>query len=339
VITLSIVAEQGTAPSANGLAADDRATLVVPPPKRLRVLRVGGAGGVLSMLLDGLPLAASDSITKGEFEAKGESATRGYDVVILDGVALSSLPPGRYLAFGPAAPIEGLDPLGAREGAAVRSMRREHPVFRNANLDELAVGAWNLVAPRGDVEVLAEGTGGPLVMWADRGDVKLLQVAFDPLDSNWPLLRSFVNFTANAIDHLGSIDDAAAAAGLVPGDTLVVTVPVGATDVEVVPPEGEVIAIEASPSGVATWGPVRRAGVHEVRWRRDGAEERRFVAVNRFGDEEGRLDTAQAIVLGDERVEASSGRGGTLELWPWLLGVGLALLFVEWIVYQRRAAA
>ncbi len=339
VITLSIVAEQGTAPSANGLAADDRATLVVPPPKRLRVLRVGGAGGVLSMLLDGLPLAASDSITKGEFEAKGESATRGYDVVILDGVALASLPPGRYLAFGPAAPIEGLDPLGAREGAAVRSMRREHPVFRNANLDELAVGAWNLVAPRGDVEVLAEGTGGPLVMWADRGEVKLLQVAFDPLDSNWPLLRSFVNFTANAIDHLGSIDDAAAAAGLVPGDTLVVTVPVGATDIEVVPPEGEAIAIEASPSGVATWGPVRRAGVHEVRWRRDGAEERRFVAVNRFGDEEGRLDTAEAIVLGDERVEASSGRGGTLELWPWLLGVGLALLFVEWIVYQRRAAA
>jgi hypothetical protein len=119
----------------------------------------------------------------------------------------------------------------------------------------------------------------------------------------------------------------------------VVTVPVGATDVEVVPPEGEAIAIEASPSGVATWGPVRRAGVHEVRWRRDGAEERRFVAVNRFGDGEGRLDTADAIVLGDERVEASSGRGGTLELWPWLLGVGLALLFVEWIVYQRRAAA
>ena len=339
VITLSIAPEAGATARANGLASDDRASLIVPPPKRLRVLRVGQAGGVLSMLLDGLPLAANDSISRSEFEAKGESATLGYDVVILDGVVLASLPPGRYLAFGQAAPIEGLDPLGERQGAAVRSLRREHPVFRNANLDELSIGTWRLIAPRGDVEVLAEGTGGPLVMWADRGEVKVLQVAFDPLDSNWPLLRSFVNFIANAIDHLGSIDDAAAAAGLEPGDTLVVTVPVGASDVEVVTPEGEAIAIEASPSGAVAWGPVRRAGVHEVRWRRDGVEERRFVAVNRFGGDEGRLDAAAAIVLGDERIEASSGRGGTLELWPWLLGAGLVLLFVEWIVYQRRAAA
>ncbi|MGA1399411.1 MAG: VWA domain-containing protein [Phycisphaerales bacterium] len=339
VITLSIAPEAGATPRANGLASDDRASLIVPPPKRLRVLRVGQAGGVLSMLLDGLPLAANDSISRSEFEAKGESATLGYDVVILDGVVLASLPPGRYLAFGQAAPIEGLDPLGERQGAAVRSLRREHPVFRNANLDELSIGTWRLIAPRGDVEVLAEGTGGPLVMWADRGEVKVLQVAFDPLDSNWPLLRSFVNFIANAIDHLGSIDDAAAAAGLEPGDTLVVTVPVGATAVEVVPPEGEAIAIEASPSGAVAWGPVRRAGVHEVRGRRDGVEERRFGAVNRCGGDEGRLDAAAAIVLGDERIEASSGRGGTLELWPWLLGAGLVLLFVEWIVYQRRAAA
>ncbi|MGA1393569.1 MAG: BatA domain-containing protein, partial [Phycisphaerales bacterium] len=238
VITLSIAPEAGATPRANGLASDDRASLIVPPPKRLRVLRVGQAGGVLSMLLDGLPLAANDSISRSEFEAKGESATLGYDVVILDGVVLASLPPGRYLAFGQAAPIEGLDPLGERQGAAVRSLRREHPVFRNANLDELSIGTWRLIAPRGDVEVLAEGTGGPLVMWADRGEVKVLQVAFDPLDSNWPLLRSFVNFIANAIDHLGSIDDAAAAAALVPGDTLVVTVPVGATAIEVVPPAG-----------------------------------------------------------------------------------------------------
>ena len=339
LITLSLVAESGTPISTNGLASDDRATLVVPPPRRLRVLRVGDAGGVLSMLLDGLPLAVSDSITVNAFEAKGDSATLGYDVVILDGVPPAMLPAGRYLAFGKAAPIESLEALGTREGTVVRSLRREHPVFRNANLDELAVASWNLIAPRGDVAVLAEGTGGPLVMWADRGEVKVLQVAFDPLDSNWPLLRSFVNFTANAIEHLGSIDDAAAVAGLVPGDTLVVTVPVGATNVEVVPPEGEPIAIEPSPSGAVTWGPVRRAGVHEVRWRREGASDSRFVAVNRFGAGEGRLDLADAIVLGDQRVEGVAGRGGTMELWPWLLGVGLALLFVEWIVYQRRAAA
>ena len=76
-----------------------------------------------------------------------------------------------------------------------------------------------------------------------------------------------------------------------------------------------------------------------MRWRREGASDSRFVAVNRFGAGEGRLDLADAIVLGDQRVEGIASRGGTMELWPWLLGVGLVLLFVEWIVYQRRAAA
>ena len=54
------------------------------------------------------------------FEAKGDSATLGYDVVILDGVPPAMLPAGRYLAFGKAAPIESLEALGAREGTVVR---------------------------------------------------------------------------------------------------------------------------------------------------------------------------------------------------------------------------
>ncbi|MHC4832922.1 MAG: hypothetical protein ACYTFH_03300, partial [Planctomycetota bacterium] len=66
---------------------------------------------------------------------------------------------------------------------------------------------------------------------------------------------------------------------------------------------------------------------------------RRRVAVNRFGLEEGRLDAAEGLRLGDEEVSASRAAGGGIDLWPWLLGLGLVLLFAEWVVYQRRAAA
>ena len=175
-------------------------------------------------------------------------------------------------------------------------------------------------------------------MSVDRGDLRLIQVAFDPLDSNWPLLRSFVNFTANAIEHLGSADDAAALAGLVPGDTLTATVRAGVAGAALATPDGGSVALVPDPSGVVAWGPVRRAGVHELVWG-EGDDARRRIAVNRFGLDEGRLDAADALRLGDERVAASRTAGGGIDLWPWLLGLGLTLLFAEWIVYQRRAAA
>lgn len=326
---------------ADDLATDDRATIVVPPPRRLEVLRVGEPGGVLSMLLEGLPLARLESMPLARFDelAVEDPATLGaYDVVVLDGVAPSTLPPGRYLAFGAIAPLEGLDEFGTREAVMVRSMRSGHEVFRNVNLDELVVATSRLVAPGPDVRVLAESAGGPLVMSVDRGDRRLIQVAFDPLDSNWPLLRSFVNFTANAIEHLGGADDAAALAGLVPGDTLTATVPAGTATVVLTTPDGATVELVPDPSGVVAWGPVRRAGLHELVWG-EGDDARRRVAVNRFGLEEGRLDAAEGLRLGDEEVSASRAAGGGIDLWPWLLGLGLVLLFAEWIVYQRRAAA
>jgi Ca-activated chloride channel family protein len=323
------------------LATDDRAAIVVPPPRRLEVLRVGESGGVLSMLLEGLPLARFESMSLARFDelASGDPASLGgFDVVVLDGVAPETLPPGRYLAFGAIAPLEGLDEFGTRDGVMVRSMQRGHEIFRNVNLDELVVATSRLVAPGADVRVLAESAGGPLVMSVDRGDLRLIQVAFDPLDSNWPLLRSFVNFTANAIEHLGSADDAAALAGLVPGDTLTATVRVGVAGATLATPDGGSVALVPDASGVVAWGPVRRAGVHELVWG-EGDDARRRIAVNRFGLDEGRLDAADALRLGDERVAASRTAGGGIDLWPWLLGLGLTLLFAEWIVYQRRAAA
>ncbi len=338
LIELAIVPNIDNSVSANLLATDDRAAIVVPPPKRLRVLRVGGRGGVLGMLLEGLPLERLESISVAEFEEAGAEATAGYDVVVLDGAAPASLPTGRYLAFGATAPIEGFDDFGSRDGALVRSMRSEHEIFRNVNLDELSVASWRLIAPGRDVVVLAEAAAGPLILFADRGPVKVIQVAFDPLDSNWPLLRSFVNFTANAIEHLGSIDEAASLAGLVPGDTITAMVPPGVASVALRLPDGASIELGPGLDGAVAWGPIRHAGVHELSWTRNGREERRRVAVNRLGAEEGRVDPAASLTLGDEVVGGEAGATGRLDLWPWLLGVGLVLLFLEWIVYQRRAA-
>lgn len=69
------------------LECDDRASLVVPPARRLSVAVVGRKNLFLADALEGLPLAKLDYITVETFEKAYSSGQAGqWDVVVLDGV-------------------------------------------------------------------------------------------------------------------------------------------------------------------------------------------------------------------------------------------------------------
>jgi hypothetical protein len=63
------------------------------------------------------------------------------------------------------------------------------------------------------------------------------------------------------------------------------------------------------------------------------------IAVNLASQTEGRLDPPEELVVGREKVEPSERAAGAYRpLWPWAIGFCLAVLMLEWWVYQRRAA-
>ncbi len=80
--------------------------------------------------------------------------------------------------------------------------KREHPILQNLALNKLyAAQALKLDVPL-DREVLVDGLKGPLVV-LDREDKQThLIVAFDVLQSNWPLKVSFPVFLDNAMQFL-----------------------------------------------------------------------------------------------------------------------------------------
>lgn len=329
---------------ADDLAADNAAALIVPPAKRLKVALVDEGGFVLRTLLEGMALEQLVLLSKSEFEALIDGSEGGidrFDVYILVGYSPREekpLPPGRYLTFG-GEPVPGLNRYGEHERVIVRTSRDEHPIFRFVVLDDLFVAIAQALAPTRDFERLAESSEGPLIMSLDRGGIRLLHVGFDLLDSNWPVIRSIATFIPNALEWLGAAGEALALAGLEPGDTASFRIPLRASDVRLLLPDGTDERITLREPGQFVYGPLRRVGVYVLSSSEPGRAERteRRFAVNLLSVAEGRIQPAESITLGDAIVTGRDVRGTSrASLWPWLVGAALALLLLEWWVYQRR---
>lgn len=324
----------------DSLRADDAALAVVAPAKRLKVLLVGAGGFVVKTLLEGLSVERFSTMTVAEFDAAvAEGKPVDYDVVVFDGVAAKSLPAGRYLAFGAVPPVAGLSAFGEHAGVYARSVREEHPIFRSATLDELFISKMTAVQADRSFQVLAESPEGPMVLSLDRAEMHVIYVAFDPLDSNWPFQRSFVNFTANAVEHLGRAGDAIATTGVRPGEAIALRLPAGSRDIEIAVPDGSRAKVVADAEGNIAWGPATVAGLYRIEFLVPGLDTRqtRLVAVNIADAAESRIAPLADLNLGNTNVQGisvSASRRGAL--WPWVLALGLLVIVVEWWYYQRQ---
>ena len=328
----------------DALRADDAALAVVAPAKRLAVLHVANAQGsdgfILRALLEGLPIERFNTMDLAGFDAAVESGTlSNFDVIVLDSVQPKKLPFGRYLVFGSAPPLEGLTAFGTHDGVYARFVREEHMLFRSVSLDELFIAKVNAVQADKSFQVLAESAEGPLILALDRAELHVVYVTFDPLDSNWPFQRSFVNFVANAVEFLGRAGDAIALRGLAPGEALALRLPAGSRDIEIAIPNGTRAKVIADAEGNISWGPAQVAGLYRIEFIAPNTEGRqlRLVAVNIGDAAESRIAPLPDLVLGNTNVQgisvAATRRGA---LWPWILVLGLMVIVVEWWYYQRQ---
>lgn len=325
----------------DALRDDDAALVVVPPAKKLSVLLVAnGDAFLLRTVLEALPVERFATMTLGEFEAAtAQGKPSGYDVVVFDGVAPAALAPGSYLAVGAVPPIDGLTQFGSHEGVYPRIAREEHPLFRAASIDELFVSKLVAVQASKNFEVVAECAEGPMILTLDRSDLHLVYLAFDPLDSNWPFQRSFVNFVANAVEHLGRAGESLTGRALTPGEAISMRLPAGARNGEVETPDGRKFACTIDPDGQLTWGPVQLAGLHRIRFTPAIGEgtELRLVAVNIANADEARIAPRSELAIGTQTIQGVSvGDSRRGALWPWVLALGLVIVLLEWWSYQRQ---
>ncbi len=318
---------------------DDYAHVVVRESRPLRLAMVGDDASLRSLLeaLAPASLATLDLAAGAAAVKKDPAWAEAFDAVIWVGEPPPAFERGRWLLFGAPPPLPGLHRFGEPGRDFARAWRSEHPVLRQCNLNELVVQKVHRVAAESSWTTLVEGGRSPIVLAGRVGSGFAIVCPFEPGDSNWPFQRSFVNFTAQALELLAGLGEVAGESSIEPGEMIRIRVPDRATELAIQPPAGAAEPMVLR-EGEAAWGPARRTGACRISWKDErGRTGERWVAVNLFDEAECRVASPERLALGGQRV-APGGGPQSLEIWPFALAVAVALLLAEWWVYHRRAA-
>lgn len=361
VARVRLITTKATAPARDVLPTDDEGLLIVPAAKRTSVAVVTAGNLYLEDALAGLPLADLRTMPPAAFAAMPESDRAAFDVVILDGwlpeppkvapgVEQPALPNGRWLVLNAVPPPpQGLVDEG--EGGISRFIdwRRNHPVLAGLTLDGIRIAESRRIRiPETSPAVrLADTTVGPGIVELASAGYRAIVVPWNIGASNWPFDVSFVVFLASSVQRLGAT--AAAEQGAAPlrtGEVLSDRLPGGASAVEMLPPEGAAVELVPSTDGRVAFGPLRRSGVYRVRWsgqataeetREDVRPTRRYAA-NLLDAYESDAAPGSGVELASGVIRASDGGRGTAieRYWPRLILAALAVLMLEWYVFNRK---
>ncbi|MCX7804748.1 MAG: BatA and WFA domain-containing protein [Planctomycetota bacterium] len=326
------------------LAADDQAWAFVSPDAGGRVLTVTAGNYFLDRIASGMEMLSFERTTPEAFraawEARGPAVLDGYDAAIFDGCAPPQFPEGCALFLGAAPPIGGYRAGGVLEGEKapqVEDWHDGHPVMRFVNLGNVDIAkAIRLSAPRSARE-LAWARDFPLISAMDTDRMRIVAVAFDPLDSNWPLRTSFPIFMRNALLWLVEGSPRHRATVLRTGDPIVFPPESkDAGEVEVTDPSGGKTQLKLSAENRTFFRDTWRAGIYTAELPGRG-EGRRVFAVNLADGAESNVAAGKKIELPDRAIESrAADEESSREIWRHLAFALLLLLAVEWWVYHRR---
>ncbi len=321
----------------DALKADNAAWAVLQPAKKMRVLLVTTGNIALELALKACPVKLLDVKTPAEFDAmSGDSGQveTSYDVVVIDGYVPASLPRCKYIVFGAAPPGIGVTMGDELKSQAIVDWRNRHPVLQAVGMANVfAAKCRKMDLPR-DAEILAEFNDTPAMAVVRRSGSVFVIASFNPMDTNWPFEPGFVMFCYNSLSYL--LQDSGA------GDRVNLEV-LQAFSIEGLP-DGSKVKI-SRPDGAfdeirSDGGAVRYANTSRVGIYRAGIDDRpeEAFAVNLLDRDESDISPADKMLLSGREVtlQESPVVASNVELWPWFVMVVLAVVCVEWLVYNAK---
>ncbi|MBU0617551.1 MAG: BatA and WFA domain-containing protein [Planctomycetes bacterium] len=324
----------------DALLVDNRAFVVVPPPRRLSVLLVSKQNFFVESALQGLSLEKYDYLTPeqyeqapaDEIELNGQSL---YDVVILDKHSTSRLPSGNYVFLGAVPENEGITIEDELEDHSLQWWDETHPILRNVALDYVFAARGLVLKTPPRAEKLIEGPRGSVLFRYSNEGRHYLVLSFAIENSSWWGKVSFPKFVQNAVLFMGSGGALAEREPLRPGDPLRIPLPADTETATLRRPDGGRATIRPDARGVARYAATHRVGVYRVE---PGVAGRDRFAVNLESASESDITPRASFPLGGAaRIEVGDAiRSATPEIWRWFIGAALLIAFLEWFIYNRR---
>jgi hypothetical protein len=299
----------------NLLAADDVAYAVNAANVIRRALLVTPGNLFLEQALAALPSLRTTRAAALPPEVEG------YDLYVLDGVS-ATLPAGaNALLIG----AQGVFTPTAVFSDTAYVRTAPHPIARDLDWRMVSVlDAYRLAAPDW-LRPVVEGQGGPLVLAGESPDGALGRVvalAFDLRRSDLPLQIAFPILIANSVAWLAPPQGLDIPLSVQPGE--VVALPAGT---QVTLPSGETATL-----GTQGFAQTEQPGVYAF----EAGQVQGAFAVNFFNVAESRIAPNPNLTVGQSSpASATEAQVAQREFWHILAALALALLVIEWWVYQR----
>ena len=313
------------------LEADNVVQGYINLDNEIEILLVSNGNFYLEKILGLLPGTRVAKIAPDKYEPAMNT-----DLVIFDQFAPERVGPGRYLFINVVPPFEGFsaepEPI---ENQIMLDWNRIHPVTRFLNLGSLAfTETLDLSYPAWAIS-LAESAEGPMLLTGERKNVKLVAVAFDLYDTDWPMQISFPVFLNNTVRWLAGEIQGSLSGNHLTGETITLLTE---NEITIIDPEGREWVRQPDESQLAYFSETYRVGIYRTeRKTAEGETETEHFAVNLLSIRESDITPKKEIVTGEKIVVASTVSKENREVWIWFVIVGLLVLTAEWHLYCRRA--
>lgn len=331
---------------------DNVAYNVINPPRPAQVLIVTDQNPFLNIVME------TDRVKKiadVRFESRSiveektfqqDSALGIYDLIIFDQcqpermpacntLMINSIPSGEEWKIGePQFPTVILD------------FNTTHPVMGSVNMSRIQIAqSSDLVGPKGSIPLL-ESTFGTIMMIGPRVGYQDLVLGFPLVEysesgeliynSDWGSKLSFPLFVQNVVEVLGGGSRFQALKTTKPGELVNIRTQLPLEEVLVKGPGNLNSRLKKGRENSYIFSQGEVAGIYEVQ-EPESKETINMFAINLMDANESRLEVRDKLEIGFEEIEGSDGRVAVRnEYWTWLALAALAILMVEWIIYNRR---
>ncbi len=328
----------------DSLFIDNTAWTVHAPPVSGRVLLVSEGNLFLERALTALPGVELVRLAPDQPLPAEPYALYVYDGIpglSGDGVVTGTLPAGNLWLVGPPSlPPRlrgGLGGGGFFTATTISHVAADDPLLRYVDLSDVHILQARAVEPPPGARVLVEAEGGPLLFVAEQPEGRLAVLTFDLRDSDLPLQIAFPILTANLADWLLPWGAVTLPALVCPGDAIPIQPDPEATEIVVTGPDGSRHTLPVGEE-IPVFAATGQLGVYLVEQfdRSETSLQSAVLAVNLFDEAESDIAPREVVWVGQAEVTAAvREEEGRREFWPWLAGVALGVLIVEWWVYQQ----
>ena len=321
--------------SGDMLPLDDLAFTVFTPTRVGQTLLVTPGNIFLEQVLSILPnitpfrLVVEDPL---DFDLPPEP----FDLIVLDGVfpATQDLPDGNLLLINP--PSNPLITVTGAYPVSAELISKPGALMEGVDVDTIHIAQASQV----ELPVWAEAqlyTGqGPLLFSGETQGRRIAVLCFDLHASDLPLQVAFPILFANLTAYLVPPRLLVAPDSLSPGQSLSITPSSQTTEVNIITPSGSTIPIVVGGAD-SVFTQTSEIGLYAIEAQTIQGMEVTHFPVNLFSPLESAIQPADTLHIGSTTISTVAPDEVALkELWPWLAGLALALLLLEWWLYHGR---